>query len=93
MDEMDKKALTVVKYYLKRRIGSTPEFSLYISWKAKILQGWKYLIGTNLADGEYYELTYDGQRRIWYLDVYDKKENIKYMDDTVRAEIMRKVEL
>lgn len=93
MDEMDKKALAIVKYYLRQRIGALPAFCLFISWKAKILQNWKYVICSNLADNEYYEVTYNGLQHFWYLDVYDKKENVKYMDDTVQAEILRKVEL
>ena len=93
MDEMDKKAVAIVTYYLKKRIGTIPAFDVFIVWKAKVLQNWKYVLCTNLADNELYELTYDGFRHFWYLDVYDKKENVKYMDDTVRAEILRKVEL
>lgn len=92
MDEMDKKAVGIVTYYLKKRIGRLPDFRVFIVWKAKILQNWKYMLASTLADNEYYELTYDGFRQFWYLDVYEKRENIKYMDDTVRAEIMRKVE-
>lgn len=93
MDEMDKKAVGIVTYWLKKRIGATPLFSAYIVWKAKVLQNWKYLIGTNLADEEYYEVTYDGFREFWYLDAYKKIENQKYMDKTVEVEIMKKVEL
>lgn len=93
MDEMDKKAVAIVTHYLKKRIGAVPAFDVFIAWKSKALQNYKYMLGTNLADNEYYEVTYDGFRQFWYLDVYDKKENIKYMDDTVRAEILKKVEL
>jgi hypothetical protein len=44
-------------------------------WKAKVLQNWKYLISSTLYDGMYYELTYDGDKRRWYLDAYKKFEN------------------
>ena len=51
------------------------EFETYIVWKCKALQNWKYLISTSLYDGMYYELTYNGDRKEWYLDAYKKFEN------------------
>lgn len=92
MDEMDKKAVAIVTHYLKKRIGALPAFNVFIAWKAKVIQNYKYMLGTNIADTEYYELTYDGFRGIWFLDVYNRMGGIKFMDETVRAEIMRKVE-
>ena len=44
-------------------------------WKAKILGNWKYLISTDLFDGMYYEVTYNGETAEWYLDAYKKFEN------------------
>lgn len=43
--------------------------------KAKALQNWKYLISSTLYDGMYYELTYNGDKKEWYLDAYKKFEN------------------
>jgi hypothetical protein len=33
------------------------------------------LISSDLLDGKYYELTYNGDKSEWYLDVYVKLEN------------------
>ena len=47
----------------------------YFVWKCKTLQNWKYLMSTDLHDGMYYELTYNGDKKEWYLDAYKKFEN------------------
>lgn len=47
----------------------------YIVWKCKTLQNWKYLMSTDLHDGMYYEVTYNGDKQEWYLDAYKKFEN------------------
>lgn len=52
-----------------------PEFEVFTVWKAKILQNWKYLLSSTLPDGMYYELTYNGDKKEWYLDAYKKFEN------------------
>ena len=75
---MDNKAIDYVIEYAKKHLDKTdtiPAFEAYIVWKAKILQNWKYLISTTLCDGMYYELTYNGDKREWYLDAYKKFEN------------------
>lgn len=75
---MDNIALDIVRQYVLDHLDKSdpePEFQLYIVWKCKTLQNTKYLIGTTLFDGMYYELTYDGDRAAWYLDAYKKFEN------------------
>lgn len=47
-------------------------------WKCKILQNWKYLLSSTLPDGMYYELTYNGDKKQWYLDAYKKFDNVCY---------------
>lgn len=54
---------------------NVPEFEVYVVWKCKCLQNWKFLLSTSLFDGMYYELTYDGDKRQWYFDAYKKFEN------------------
>lgn len=74
----DERALGIVYDYIEDHLDKsdeTPHFDVFIAWKAKILQNWKYLISSTLSDGMYYELTYDGDKKRWYLDAYKKFEN------------------
>lgn len=76
--EMDNIALKIVFNYINKRLeelDSKTSFDLFIVWKAKVLQNWKYLISSTLIHGAYYELTYNGDKHEWYLDVYMKFEN------------------
>lgn len=75
---MDNKAIEIVREYIEAHLDKSdpePEFEVYIVWKAKILQNWKYLISSNLFDGMYYEVTYNGDKDEWYLDAYKKFQN------------------
>ena len=75
---MDNKALEIVKSYIYEHLDKsdpTPEFDVYTVWKCKALQNWKYLLSSTLYDGMYYELTYNGDKKEWYLDAYKKFEN------------------
>lgn len=75
---MDNEVLKIVKDYIVNHLDKsdpTPEFAVYIVWKCKTLQNWKYLISSDLYDGMYYELTYNGDQKEWYLDAYKKFEN------------------
>ena len=76
---MDGKALKLVRNYVLSHLDKSdpnPNFEVYIVWKCKTLQNWKYLISTTLYDGMYYELTFDGDKDSWYLDAYKKFENV-----------------
>lgn len=80
----DKEALEIVSNYIKDHLDKSDvidEFSLYIVWKSKVLQNWKYLISSTLFDGMYYELTYNGDSKEWYLDAYKKFENKVIAED------------
>lgn len=75
---MDEKAIEIVKKYIVDHLDKSdemPEFEVFTVWKAKILQNWKYLLSSTLFDGMYYELTFNGDKREWYLDAYKKFEN------------------
>ena len=75
---MDNQATQIVLAYIADHLDKgdpKPEFEAYIVWKCKALQNWKYLISTSLYDGMYYELTYNGDKKEWYLDAYKKFEN------------------
>ena len=76
---MDEKALSIVKEYVIAHLDKSdclPQFEVFIVWKSKVLQNWKYLISSTLYDGMYYELTFNGDKKEWYLDAYKKFENV-----------------
>lgn len=70
IDKMDNEAKSIIadEYY------DIPA-NFYIVWKCKILKNWKYLISTDINDGLYYELTFDGDKNCWYVDTYKKCKN------------------
>ena len=75
---MDKTATKIVRDYIFEHLDksdTTPNFEVFVVWKCKALQNWKYLISSTLFDGMYYELTYNGDKDEWYLDAYKKFEN------------------
>ena len=76
---MDKTALELVRVYIERHLDKTdtkPEYSMFTVWKCKVLQNWKWLISSTLPDGMYYEVTYNGDKKEFYLDAYKKVENL-----------------
>ncbi len=81
---MEDRAKVIVYNYILEHIDKTdtvPEFEVYTVWKCKALQNWKFLISSSLLDLRYYEITYDGDKKRWYLDVYTKIEN-KVIEET-----------
>jgi len=75
---MDEKVLQIVRNYIVEHLDKSdplPTFEVFIVWKCKALQNWKYLLSSTLPDGMYYELTYNGDKKEWYLDSYKKFEN------------------
>ena len=48
---------------------------VFVVWSCKTLQNNKALLSTNLSDGMYYELTYNGDKQEIYFDAYKKWEN------------------
>lgn len=77
---MDDKAILIVREYILKHLEKSepiPPYEVYIVWKCKALQNWKYLLSSTLSDGMYYELTYNGDKSEWYLDAYKKFDNVK----------------
>lgn len=75
---MDILAMDIVAGYIREHLDKSDgeaNFEVYVVWKCKTLQNWKFLISSSLNDGMYYELTYNGDKEEWYLDAYKKFEN------------------
>lgn len=75
---MDNRAIEIVKNYIVEHLDKsdgTVSFDVYVVWKCKTLQNWKWLLVSTLFDGMYYELTYNGDKEEFYLDAYKKFEN------------------
>lgn len=75
---MDLAAIAIVKSYIENHFHPNVVFEVFITWKCKALENWKYLLSSSLCDGIYYELTYNAVKNEWYLDVYMKIENVIY---------------
>lgn len=78
--EFQELALATVKKYAEEHLDTTDNYTLkdddvYIVWLVKALQNFKALVSTNLHDGMYYEVTYNGDKQELYLDAYKKFEN------------------
>lgn len=84
-DYQDKAKRLVVDYYNARVedkiVGPIINAdNVYVVWFAKTLQNWKALLSTTIHDGDYYELTYNGDKGETYLDAYKKFENVRVVD-------------
>ena len=76
---MDDKAIDIVNNYIAKHLNQTDtdtSFEVYIVWKCKTLQNWKWMFSSTLSDGMYYEVTYNGDKKEFYLDAYKKVENV-----------------
>lgn len=74
-----------VKQYFNENLDKTDTFVLteddiFVVWSCKTLQNNKALLSTNVSDGMYYELTYNGDKNELYLDAYKKFKNICYKE-------------
>lgn len=57
-----------------------PTFSpdeVYVVWFTYILGAWKAVCSTSVPDGRYYEVTYNKDRGVAFIDTYVKVENIE----------------
>ena len=61
-------------------ISAVTAEDVYVVWFCKTLQNWKALLSTDLPDGMYFEVTYNGDKKEAYLDAYKKIRNVKISD-------------
>lgn len=55
--------------------GRLTKEDVFVVWLCKTLQNNKVLLSTNVWDGMYYEVTYNGNKNEMYLDAYKKWDN------------------
>lgn len=77
---MQEQAKRIIRDYVNEHLDKTDGISIteedvYVVWFSKTLQNWKALLSTTLPDGKYYEVTYNGDKKEVYLDVYVKLDN------------------
>lgn len=82
---MQEKAKELVVKYFNDRVDKTDNKEItvddvYVVWFCKTLQNWKALLSTNVSDGMYYEVTYNGDKQETYIDAYKKWENVCVKD-------------
>ena len=69
----------IVKYF-NEEADKSDDFKLtiddvFVVWSCKTLQNNKALLSTNVSDGMYYEITFNGDKSEFYFDAYKKWEN------------------
>lgn len=85
MHNMDKVAIELVTHYMEEQTHGVIPVTVFIVWKCKTIQNWKYLCATTLPDGKYFELTYNGDKKEWYVDVYQKVDKQTVPSDDIMA--------
>ena len=66
----------LVKYYKDHYNKVIRIEDVFIVWSCKTLQNNKILISTTIDDGVYVEVTYNGDKKESYFDIYTKVRNV-----------------
>ena len=61
--------------------------NVFVVWSCKTLQNNKTLLSTTMPDGLYYEITYNGDKKEAYVDVYKKWENFIVKEEDFDYEV------
>ena len=54
---------------------------IYVVWFCKTIQNWKALVSTDVINGMYFEVTYNGDAKEIYLDIYQQTGHIVLGDN------------
>ncbi len=73
---MEEKVLKLVLDYYNNKYNLITTNDLYVVWSCYILGNRKYLIATRLPDNKYFEVTYNQAKAEWYIDEYNKVNNV-----------------
>ena len=79
-NEFETKCKEIIRDYFNANVEMTDNKQIttddvFIVWICKTLQNNKALVSTTVADGMYYEITYNGDKHEAYVDVYKKWQN------------------
>lgn len=80
-DFVEKAKQAVVDYFNSQadstdKNGRITADEVFVVWLVKALQNNKALLSTTVADGMYYEFTWNGDKNEGYLDAYKKWKNV-----------------
>lgn len=73
--ELGFKPEAILREYISRFEKETSDYKVFIVWACKTLQNRKWVLATDRMDDRLYELTYNGDRKEYYLDEYTKFSN------------------
>ena len=87
-EEFLKVCKKILTEYINNHLDSTDgvkidETNIYPVWLTKVLQNNKGLFSTYLPNGMYYEITYNGDKKEFYLDAYKKFQNVPIKESDV----------
>lgn len=72
---MEEKVFKLIYNYLNDRYRNTNINDMFIVWSCYILDNRKYLVGIK-DSSNYFEVTYNVNKKEWYIDEYNKVNNI-----------------
>nr|DAG91749.1 MAG TPA: hypothetical protein [Crassvirales sp.] len=76
---MEEKVFKLIYDYLNDRYRNTDINDMFIVWSCYILGNRKYLVGLKNSSN-YFEVTYNMNKKEWYIDEYNKVNNICIKD-------------
>ena len=65
----------ILREYISRFEKETSNYKVFMVWACKTLQNRKWIMATDRMDDKLYEITYNGEKREYYLDEYTKLSN------------------
>lgn len=76
---MENKVFQLLYEYLNDKYRNTNINDMFIDWSCYILGNRKYLVGIKNSSS-YFEVTYNANKKEWYIDEYTKINNIRIKD-------------